>query len=121
MKYIIINLEKNIFTYTYLHIFLKINLLIAFNKYEYIEYRFIFNTYRRIKMNRQKIYGLIISSALLIGAIGLPTTVTYAQTLPNHRCRDCYDRLSTWSNRRRQRLGYFCRASRWPLPRPYEK
>ena len=35
-------------------------------------------------MNRQKIYGLIISSALLIGAIGLPTTVTYAQTLPNH-------------------------------------
>ena len=41
MKYIIINLEKNIFTYTYLHIFLKINLLIAFNKYEYIEYRFI--------------------------------------------------------------------------------
>ena len=34
-------------------------------------------------MNRQKVLGLLISASLVIGGVGIPTTMVYAQTLPS--------------------------------------
>ena len=39
-------------------------------------------------MNKQKICGLIISASLVIGAVSIPTTAVYAQTLPNTNVTD---------------------------------